>query len=145
MIVGVPCDLVSVGAELLAEPLAGGPVAVLAQDVVVDVLEELELDRVAEPLGRLEAVEDHAPDSPGEVLVEEADRAPEDPRQLRLPFVPGFGIEVRPAHPPAGPVDRVEVSAERPGPGPRRPRTRDSASRGRARSSQLNWERAYDR
>ena len=43
MIVGVSRNLVRVGAIVLAEPLAGGPVAVLPQDAVVNVLEELEL------------------------------------------------------------------------------------------------------
>ena len=61
---------------------------------MVNVLEELELDRVAEPLGRLEAVEDDAPASADEVLVEEPDGAAEDPRQVRLPLVPLLGLDV---------------------------------------------------
>ena len=50
---------------------------------MVDVLEELELDRVAEPLGRLQPVEDDAAAPAGEVLVEEPHGAAEDPRQVR--------------------------------------------------------------
>ena len=82
---------------------------------MVDVLEELELDRFAEPLGRLESVEDDAAAAAGEMLVEETDGAAEDPRQVALPFVPLLVLEVpaRDATPAA--IDRVEVIADRPG------------------------------
>ena len=84
-----------VGAVPLAKPLPRGPFVVLAQDLVVDVFEELELDRLAEPLGRLEAVEDDPAGTACEVLIEKPGRAAEDPRQVGLPFVPLVGLEVR--------------------------------------------------
>jgi len=43
----------ALGAIMLAQELAGRPLVLLAEDVVVEVLEELELDRFAEPFGGL--------------------------------------------------------------------------------------------
>ena len=80
---------------------------------MVEVLEELELDRVGEPLGRLDPVDDDPRESPDEVLVEEADRVAEDPGQVGLPGVPVVGLEVAPGHAAAGAGERVEVVAER--------------------------------
>ena len=80
---------------------------------MVDVLEELELDRFAEPIGRLQAVEDDPPAAAGEMLVEEADRTSEDPRQVALPFVPLLGLEIAARDPSAAAVDRVEIIADR--------------------------------
>ena len=79
---------------------------------MVDVLEELELDRFAEPLGRLEPVEDDAPGAPREVLIEEAGRAAEDSREVGLPFVPLVGLEVRRGS-PGGRRDRSDESNRR--------------------------------
>ena len=81
---------------------------------MVDVLEELELDRVAEPIGRLESVEDDAAATPGEVLVEEADGASEGPGQVRFPFVPLVGLDVAARDPTPAAIDGVEVVADRP-------------------------------
>ena len=54
--VAVGVDPVGVGPIELAEDLPGGPLVLLAQDLMIEVLEELKLDRVAETLGWLEAV-----------------------------------------------------------------------------------------
>ena len=113
LIVAVAQHLFLVGPILLPKPLAGGPFVLLAQDVVVDVLEELELDRVAESLGRLQSVEDDPTAPAGEMLIEEAGGAAEDPRQVALPFVPLLGLEIAARDPSAAAVDRVEVIAER--------------------------------
>src|SRR5205809_602990 len=50
MVVGMGGDAVGVGAKLLAEELPGGPLILLAEDLVIEILEELELDRLREPL-----------------------------------------------------------------------------------------------
>ena len=109
-----PSTLGSFGAVLLAEELAGGPLVLLAEDLVVEVLEELELDRVGEPLGRLDPVDDDPARAPDEVLVEEGDRAAEDAGEVGLPGVPVVGLEVAAGHAAAGAGERVEVVAERP-------------------------------
>ena len=79
---------------------------------MVDVLEELELDRFAEPIGRLQSVEDDPPAAAGEMLVEVADGASEDPCQVALPFVPLVGLEVAARDPTPASVDRVEIIAD---------------------------------
>ena len=104
-----------IGAVVLAEELAGGPLVLLAEDVVVEVLEELELDRLGEPLGRLDAVDHDPARAADEVLVEEADREPEDPGQVGLPGVPVVGLEVAAGHAAARAGERVEVVADRRG------------------------------
>ncbi len=43
--------------EMLPEQVAGDPLGVLAQNLMVDVLEQLDLDRVAGPIDRLDAVD----------------------------------------------------------------------------------------
>ena len=102
------------GPVFLPQPLARGPFVLLAQDVVVDVLEEVELDRVAEPLGRLQAVEDDAAATAGEVLIEETHGAAEDPRQVRFPLVPLLVLDVPARDSTPAAIDRVEVVADRP-------------------------------
>ena len=121
VVVAVGGDLLGVGPERLAEELAGGPLVLLAEDVVVEVLEELELDRLGEPLGRLDPVDDDPPRAADEVRVEERDRVAEDPGQVGLPGVPVVGLEVAAGDAPAGAGERVEVVAERRGRSPRRP------------------------
>ena len=79
---------------------------------MVNVLEELELDRLAEAIGRLQSVEDDPAASPREMLVEVADGTSEDPCQVALPFVPLIGLEVAARDPPAAAVDRMEIIAD---------------------------------
>jgi hypothetical protein len=78
----------------LPEPLPSGPFVLLAQDLVVDVLEEFELDGFAEAFGRLQSVEDDAASPAGEVLIKETDGAAVNPGQVALPLVPLVGFEV---------------------------------------------------
>ena len=81
---------------------------------MVDVLEEVELDRVAEPLGRLQSVEDDAAATASEVLIEETHRAAEDPRQVRFPLMPLLVLDVPARDSTPATIDRVEVVADRP-------------------------------
>jgi hypothetical protein len=74
MIVAMRQDARAVGAKMLAEQLSGYPLILLPQDVVVEVLEELELDRFAEAFGGLDPVDDDPPCTPEEVFVEEVNR-----------------------------------------------------------------------
>src|SRR4051812_35063865 len=46
MVVGMGLDVLLLGAESLAEDLTRGPGVLFAEDVMVEVLEELELDRL---------------------------------------------------------------------------------------------------
>ena len=112
MIVTIGPHAAGLGAVVLAEELAGGPLILLPQDVVVKVLEELELDRFGEPFGGLDAVHHDTPHPPDEVPVKEADRVPQGPCKLRLPFVPGIGLEVAASH-AAAPNRRTGGSSQR--------------------------------
>ena len=92
----------------------GGPGVFLAEDVLVEVLEELELDRLREPLGRFDAVDDDSTRTPDEPGIEEFDRLPEDPRQVGFPGVPVVRLQVAPGHAPPRSGERVEVVADGP-------------------------------
>src|SRR5262245_43402328 len=95
--------LLGLGAVLLAEQVASGPLVFLPQDVVIKILKELELDRLTEPFGGFDAVDDDAAGASNKVFVEESHGLAEDPRQLRLPLVPEVGIEVATVHAAARP------------------------------------------
>ena len=112
VVVAVGHDPVGIGAELLAEDLAGGPVVFLAKDLLVEVLEELELDRLGKALGRLDPVDDDPLHPPDELGVEVARRRAEDAGQVRLPGVPLVGFEVAPCYPAARLRERVIVGGE---------------------------------
>src|SRR5207248_2751264 len=75
VIVAVAQHRILARAVFFTQPLPGGPFVLLAQDVVIDILKEFELDGFAEPLGRLEPVEDDPAAPAREMLVEEAHRA----------------------------------------------------------------------
>ena len=80
---------------------------------VIDVFEQLELDRFARPVGRLDAIDDHPADSADEIGVEKRDRRFQLGGQLRLPIVPSVELHVLPSHPAAGPIENVQVIAGR--------------------------------
>ena len=79
---------------MLAEQVPRDPLGVLAQDLVVDVLEQLDLHRIAGPIDRLDAIDHRPSHAADEVAVEEGDRGVQPPGQLRLPIVPGVEIHV---------------------------------------------------
>src|ERR1700722_19642048 len=87
-----------VGAILFAKPLPSRPVVVLPQYVVVDVLEKLELDRLAEPFDRLQSVKYDATRPSRELLIEKPGGTPKNAREFGLPFVPLLGLQVRLCH-----------------------------------------------
>src|SRR3954471_5606820 len=102
----------ALGAIMLAQELAGRPLVLLAEDVVVEVLEELELDRFAEPFGGLDPV-DHDPSrAADEMFIEKINRLTEDSRQICLPGMPVVGIEVAAGDATAGASGGVEVVAD---------------------------------
>jgi len=78
---------------------------------VIDVLEQLDLDRVAGAIDRLDAVDHDAAHAAHETAVEERDRAAEPPSQLGLPVVPGLEVHVGPGHAPAALVEHVQIIA----------------------------------
>ena len=121
MVVGVPLDRVGVGPIVLPKQVAGDPGGILPQDLVIDVFEQLELDRFAGPLGRLDAVDHHAPRAADEVAVEEIDRQFQLGRQLGLPVVPGVEAQIALRDAAAVLVEDVQVIAAARG---RRRRTR---------------------
>ena len=100
-----------VAAVVLAKKVPGDPFRVLAQDLVVDVLEHLDLDRIARPVHRLDAVDHRAPGPADEVAVEKRDRRAELSGDLGLPIAPGVGVEALPRHPLARVVEYVQVVA----------------------------------
>ena len=81
---------------------------------MIDVLEQLELDRVAGPVDRLDAVDHRPPHAADEIAVEEGDRGREPPGQLGLPVVPGVEIQVAARYPPAPLLEDVQVIAAGP-------------------------------
>ena len=54
--------------------MAGDPIRILVQEVMIDVFEYLELNRLARPFDRLHAVDDRPADAADEMAVEEEDR-----------------------------------------------------------------------
>ena len=70
-------------AIVLPKQVAGHPVRFLAQDLVIDVFEQLELNRFAWPLGRLDAVDHGAARAAHKIAVEEVDRQLELARPTR--------------------------------------------------------------
>src|SRR5262249_8528941 len=109
MVVAMGQDARLAGAIALAEELSGGPLVLLAEDLVIEVLEELELDRLAEPLRRLDPVDDHPATAADEVRVEKSSRDSEDAGQVGLPGVPVVGVEVAAGDATAGAVEGVEI------------------------------------
>ncbi len=81
---------------------------------MIEVLEELELDRVAEPLRRLDSIDDDPAHPSDEIRVKVADRRAQDPRQVGLPGVPVVRLQVAAGDATAGTVEGVEVVAQGP-------------------------------
>ena len=110
-IVHVPGRRLGIAAKVLAEQIAGDPFRVLSQNLMVDVVEQLELDRVARPLDRLDAIDHRAAHAADEIVVEKGDRGVQPPGQLRLPLPPGVEIEIGPRHPAAVLIENVQIVA----------------------------------
>ena len=95
----MPGDRFGVGAVVLAEQIARDPFGVLAEDLMIDVFEQLDLDRVAGPVDRLDPVDDRAADAADEIAVEEGDRSSQSPRQFCLPVLPAVKLVARERRP----------------------------------------------
>src|SRR5262245_50156287 len=92
-----------------AKQIAGNPLWVLAQDLVIDVFEQIELNRLAGPIGWLNAVDDHATHAADEVAVEECDRGSQTRVQLGLPVTPIIPIEIPSRDAAAVVVEDVQI------------------------------------
>ena len=110
-VVGVRGDASALPAVVLAEQVPGNPLGVFPQDLVVDVLEQLDLHRVAGPIDRLDAVDDHPADAADEVAIEKSDGGGEPACQFGLPVVPCLEIQVAPGDAAATGVEHVEIVA----------------------------------
>ena len=93
-IVNVGGDQLGVAAVVLAKQVPRHPFRILAKDLVIDVLEKLQLNRLARTIDGLNPVDHRAPYSGHEVPVEERDRPIQPSRDLGLPVLPAVEIEV---------------------------------------------------
>ncbi len=96
-------------AVMLAEKVPRHPLGVLPQDLMIDILEQLDLHRIARPIDRLDAVDHRPAHAADEVAVEEGDRRVQPPGQFGLPIVPGVEIHVLPRDPAAASVEDVQA------------------------------------
>lgn len=92
-----------------AEEVAGNPFGVFPQDLVIDVLEQVELNRFAGAISRLDAVDHNATTAVDEVAVEEGDGGAEARVELGLPVLPVVPIEVAASNAAAVVGEDVEV------------------------------------
>ena len=76
---------------------------------MVDVLEQLELDRLAWPLDRLHAVDDRPTDAANEMAVEEVDRGRQMLCQFGFPVEPVVETEIALRDPLTGVLKQVDV------------------------------------
>ena len=112
-VIGMGLDLGNVGAEVFPEEFSGSPIVFFAKNVMVEVLEKLELDRLGEPLGGLDAIDDDTAAASDKLAIEEGDGTSQDPGEIGLPDVPLVGVEVTPGHSATGPGKWVQVIADR--------------------------------
>ena len=108
-IVDVAGRFLGVAAIGFAKQVAGDPFGVFAQDLVIDVFEQVELNRFAGPIGRLDAVDHDPPHAADEIAVEKGDRGPQPGVQLGLPVAPVVPVQIAPRHAPAVVVEDVQV------------------------------------
>ena len=93
-------------AVLLAKQVAGDPLGVLAKDLMVDVFEQVKLDRLGRPVHRFDAVDHDAAAALHEVAVKEGNGRPQPGIQLGLPLVPIVPVEI------ANGTEVTEIAAE---------------------------------
>src|SRR4029453_7828394 len=94
-----------------AKKVAADPLGVLAQDLVIDVFEQVELDRFARPVRRLNAVDHYPPHAADEIAIEKGNCRPQPGVQLSLPIPPIVPVEIAARHPAAVVVENVQIIA----------------------------------
>ena len=98
VVVEMLLDSIGVDAEVLAKQVAGHPIGLLVQNLVIDVLEHVELERITGLVGRFDAVDHAAADSVDEVAVEEPDGELNLAGEFDLPGAPIVFVEVAAGH-----------------------------------------------
>ena len=109
VVVGVRRHLGLVHSVLLTQHVTGDPLRLLPQDLVVHVVEDVHLERVALPVDRFDAVHDAPSHALGEVPVEEGDGLLQFAIEVRLPLLPRLGVDVLPRDPPTAAGEDVQV------------------------------------
>ena len=94
-----------------AEQIPRHPLGVFPKNLVIDVLEQVVLDRLARPVARLNPVHHHPAGAPDEVPVKERDGRSEPRVQLALPLLPLFPFQVPPRDPLAAIIEDMQVVA----------------------------------
>ena len=111
VVVQMLLNRVGVRAKIFAEQVAGDPIGLFVQNLVVDVLKHVELKRVAGLVGRLHAIDHAAADAMDEIAVKKPDRKLNLARQFQLPRPPVVFIEIAPGDPSAIALKNVEQIA----------------------------------
>ena len=96
-------------AIMLAEKVPRNPLGVLPQDLMINILEEVDLHRIAGPIDRLDAIDHRPSHAADEVAVEEGDRGVQPAGQFGLPIVPGVEIHVLPRDAAAARTEDVQA------------------------------------
>ncbi len=109
MVVGTLASEVGIGPKVRAKEIASHPVRFLAQDLMVQVIDDMKLKRVARALDGLDAVNDAASRAVDEVSVEKGDGSIELSGQFGLPLVPFLLLEVIARDPPAAAIEEMQV------------------------------------
>jgi hypothetical protein len=110
-IVKVRCRLGGAAPVVLAEQVAGYPLGIFAQNLMIYVFQQLHLDGIRGTIDRLDAVDHRPTHSAHEVAVEESDRLLQAAGQICLPLSPGFEVQVAPRHPPPAVLEHLNVLA----------------------------------
>src|SRR5690606_6989245 len=107
-VVGMVADPLRIFAEPLSKQVPCDPFGILPQNLMSDVLEQIELKRIARAISRFDSINDTSPHTVNEVAIKETDRLAQLAVHFSLPFPLLVEVEIARRHAAAGLTEQME-------------------------------------